>query len=290
MYLFRTTTVGPGGRFRRSPGGGFRRRGLNSDVLARPNFRAAASIHKKWLLWPGTCWHNKGQSLHIQPQARKKPEESVWRDMNIGPYSVEDFLKRIEALHGYAAPGVLAGGYLTAKARGALPPDCLFEAVCETAKCLPDAVQLMSVCSFGSGRLWLRDSGRYAVTLFDKCTFEGVRAHIDLEALRNFPEYAAWFLKTKPKREQDSARLTAEIILAGEDVCAAERVRVDRAALARTSLGPVAVCPVCGEAFPLKDGAVCLACRGELDYLSPSRKQRSPTAPADGGLLGFSAL
>lgn len=187
--------------------------------------------------------------------------------MNVGNYTLEDFLHRTATLHGYAAPGVLAGGYLVAQAQKFLPEGCLFEAVCETAKCLPDAVQLLTVCSIGSGRLWIRDSGRYAVTLFDKNTFVGVRSSIDLDQLKLYPEYEAWFLKKKPKKEQDSELLMRQIAQAGESACATQPVVVDRAALIRVSMGPVKVCPVCREAYPTKDGDICLDCQNETRYL-----------------------
>lgn len=187
--------------------------------------------------------------------------------MNVDGYTLEEFLRRTENLHGYAAPGVLAGGYLVAKAKRQLPPGCLFEVVCESAKCLPDAVQLLTVCSTGSGRLWIRDNGRYAVTLFDKYTFAGYRANLDLEALKDYPEYEAWFLKQKPKNEQDYQLLMDQIAQAGESVCSISPVMVDKSAMNRISMGPVAICPLCREAFPAKAGNLCLSCQGEAQYL-----------------------
>ena len=203
--------------------------------------------------------------------------------MMVDKYTLDDFLRRTENLHGYAAPGVLAGGYLVARAKRLLPPDSLFEVVCETSKCLPDAVQLLTVCSIGSGRLWIRDSGRYAVTLFDKYTLEGIRSSIDLEQLEKFPEYEAWFLKKKPKKEQDSELLMSQIAQAGESVCAVRRVTVDKSSLARIAMGPVKVCPLCQEAFPGKDGNICSDCRRETAYLKTSAMERLGTAEPQPG-------
>lgn len=190
--------------------------------------------------------------------------------MDVGHFTLEEFLRRTESFHGYAAPGVLAGGYMVAKAKNHLPEGCLFETVCETAKCLPDAVQLLTVCSLGSGRLWIRDCGRYAVTLFDKYTFEGVRTSVDLEKLKLYPEFEDWLLKRKPKQEQDSELLMAQIAEAGESVYKVRSVLVDKNAFARVSMGAVAVCPLCYEPYPAKDGETCLDCQKNTNYVMPS--------------------
>lgn len=95
--------------------------------------------------------------------------------MNIGPYTFEEFAELAAEVHGYAAPGLLIGGYMVEKAKNALPEGTLFEAVVESAKCLPDAVQLLSLYSIGNQRLRIINLGRYAVSLFDKHTGEGMR-------------------------------------------------------------------------------------------------------------------
>ena len=69
--------------------------------------------------------------------------------MNIGAYTFSQFHGIAEEFHGCAAPGLLIGGYMVELAKGMLPEGTLFEAVAETSKCLPDAVQLLSLCSTG---------------------------------------------------------------------------------------------------------------------------------------------
>lgn len=48
--------------------------------------------------------------------------------------------------------------------------------------------------------------GRYAVSLFDKHTGEGVRVSVDPAKLDAFPRNPGWFLKEKPKKDQDEPR------------------------------------------------------------------------------------
>jgi formylmethanofuran dehydrogenase subunit E len=60
----------------------------------------------------------------------------------------------VKSFHGYVAPGVVLGGVMVDLARRQLPPEVLFDAVCETRHCLPDAVQLLTPCTLGNG--WLK--------------------------------------------------------------------------------------------------------------------------------------
>lgn len=70
--------------------------------------------------------------------------------MNIGKYTFEEFVEKATAFHGYPAPGLLIGGYMVEAARAGLEDGVLFEAIVETPKCLPDAVQLLTLCSTGN--------------------------------------------------------------------------------------------------------------------------------------------
>lgn len=174
----------------------------------------------------------------------------------------EEFLDRITSFHNYPAPGLIVGGFMVDAARRGLPGGTLFEALCETSACLPDAVQLFTPCTVGNGWLRVKDMGRYALTLYDKYTGEGFRAAIDAAKLESWPEIAGWFLKRKPKREQDSDKLREEIFSAGESILSVTAVRVDEAYLGKRSKGAIAVCPGCGEAYPAMHGGFCLGCQG----------------------------
>ena len=144
--------------------------------------------------------------------------------MNIGSYTFQEFKRLAENFHGYAAPGLLIGGYMVEMAKARIPEGTLFEAVVETRKCLPDAVQLLTLCSAGNNWMKVHNLGRYAVSLFDKHTGEGVRVSVDPAKLDAFPEIRGWFLKEKPKKDQDEVRLLSEIEEAGDGICKAEPV------------------------------------------------------------------
>ena len=122
--------------------------------------------------------------------------------MDIGAYTFKEFHQLAENFHGYAAPGLLVGGYMVELAKRHLPEGTLFEAVVESGKCLPDAVQLLTLCSIGNNWMKIHNLGRYAVSLFDKHTGEGVRVSLDPVKMAAYPELKAWFFKEKAKKDQ----------------------------------------------------------------------------------------
>lgn len=186
--------------------------------------------------------------------------------MNIGPYTFQEFKDKAAEFHGYPAPGLLIGGYMVEMAKAALPPGILFEAVVESKKCLPDAVQLLTLCSIGNGWMKIIKLGRYAVSLFDKYTGEGVRVSVDLDKLKDWPEIQGWFLKLVPKKDQDTEKLFHEIETAGDTILRLERVTVQKRLLGHSHMTRIEACPVCREAYPVSDGAICRGCQGEAPY------------------------
>jgi len=109
--------------------------------------------------------------------------------MNIGPYTFAEFKERAAAFHGYPAPGLLLGGYMVAMAQRALPEGTLFEAVVESKKCLPDAVQLLTLCSTGNNWMKVINLGRYALSLFDKYSGKGFRVPLMWTSCPPIPKY-----------------------------------------------------------------------------------------------------
>lgn len=179
----------------------------------------------------------------------------------------EEFAERVRAFHGFAAPGVMIGRSMVALAYRHLPQEGLLDALCETSKCLPDAIQLLTPCTAGNGWLTVVNTGRYALTLYDKSTGEGVRVSIDAARLEAWPEINDWFFKRKPKKEQDYPLLMAQIKEAGGGICGVETVKVADRFLKGKHRSAVALCPGCREAYPVSDGEQCLACRGELLFV-----------------------
>jgi formylmethanofuran dehydrogenase subunit E len=147
-------------------------------------------------------------------------------------------------------------------------PECeFFDAICETEICLPDAVQLLTPCTIGNGWLRVLDFGRFAVTLYEKTSGEGVRVYLDMEKLKAWDEVNSWYWKLKKKREQNYQLLLSQIKEAGYGMLSVQRVRVEPEKLRRKKLGAVAVCPRCGESYPVQHGDRCKVCQGESPYV-----------------------
>jgi len=199
--------------------------------------------------------------------------------VNIGPYSFEEFLDKAAAFHGNPAPGLIIGGYMVERAKSLLPDGTLFEALVETPKCLPDAVQLLSLCSTGNGWMRVLNLGRYAVTLYDKYTGQGVRVHLDLAKLEAWPEIKSWLLKLKPKAEQDKSKLLEEIRRAGDSILSDGPVTISPRHLGKKNMGPVGICPICREAYPANDGSICRGCRGEEPFAGAANEPERQCPP-----------
>jgi formylmethanofuran dehydrogenase subunit E len=187
--------------------------------------------------------------------------------MDIGSHTFQEFKVMVATFHGYPAPGVLLGGYMVELGKAALSPETLFEVIVESKKCLPDAVQLLTLCSVGNNRMKVVNLGRFALSLFDKYTGDGVRVHVEVRKLVLWPELRAWFLKEKAKDGQDAEALLREIEAAGDSVCGMAPIRIHSRLLGHTHMGSVGICRLCGEAYPRQDGEICLGCQGEAPYV-----------------------
>jgi len=186
--------------------------------------------------------------------------------MNICKYSYEEYLQRVKTFHGHFAPGLVLGGFMVDLAMRNLPEGKFFDAICETPVCLPDALQILTPCTFGNGWLSIAPFGKFAVTLYEKYRGEGVRVYLDMEKLNAWPEIRDWYFKKKHKNEQNSELLLAQIKEAGHGLLSIQHVQVMPEKIRRRKLGSITICPVCNEAYPARDGDTCRSCQGESPY------------------------
>ena len=184
----------------------------------------------------------------------------------IGPYAWEEFLDRVNSFHHYAAPGVIVGGIMVGIAMEKIPEGVLYNAICETPSCIPDAVQILTPCTIGNGWLSIINLGRFAVSLYNKYDGNGVRVYLDAKKMEKWEEIRSWILKLKSKQDQDEERLREEIRRAGRDIYALHPVKIRSDYLKKHSKGPIGICSACGEAYPLTNGTICLGCQGEAPY------------------------
>ncbi len=188
--------------------------------------------------------------------------------MTIGPYTYDEYIEQVSRFHGHIAPGMVIGGFMVDLALKNLPEGEFFDALCETRACLPDAIQLLTPCTIGNGWLKVIDMGRYAVTLYEKFGGRGVRVYVDADKTKAWPELKGWYFKLKPKKAQDFDRLMAEIKNAGAGVCGMQTVRLDPNFIKVRRRKGFRICVLCGEAYPVSDGAICRGCQGDAPYVA----------------------
>jgi formylmethanofuran dehydrogenase subunit E len=177
---------------------------------------------------------------------------------------------RLSEFHTYPAPGVLIGAFMVDYALELLgaSSDKRLYGVCETPKCLPDALQVMARCTTGNNRLRIVPIGKFAITLntpSDETTTEAVRVYVDLEKLKAFPTIDSWYANSPAyDKVTMKGQLQDEIFRAGRQILSSERVRVT---VHKKKKWTSVTCPCCGEMVPdyLIEGDHCGAC-GSMKY------------------------
>jgi formylmethanofuran dehydrogenase subunit E len=179
------------------------------------------------------------------------------------PY--EDFFNTIEKFHGWRAPGVVIGGFMVDLAQERIGPNVEADAIVETIHCLPDAVQLFTPCTYGNGWMKVVDWDRFALTLYNKKTLEGIRVWLDIEKCKRFPDIYNWYMRLVPKRDLPLDVLLKRIEEAGRQMLSSVPVRVIQRH-GKIKKGTMAICSQCGEAYPTSQGDLCLSCQGKGYY------------------------
>ncbi|MDN7013103.1 formylmethanofuran dehydrogenase [Methanoculleus sp. FWC-SCC3] len=186
------------------------------------------------------------------------------------PELIEDF-KRCIDFHTFAAPGLLVGVFMVDYAMELLdvPRGEKIYGVCESKKCLPDALQVVAHCTIGNNRLRVIPIGKFAITMngpADAPYVNGIRVFVDGDKIERYPTFALWYTKDPlfdPRTR--GIDLIDELIDAGRGLLSQERVRVK---VPQKWPWKSAICSICGEMVPnhmLVDGA-CADCRSQSYY------------------------
>ncbi len=188
---------------------------------------------------------------------------NIPQSVSVCGISIEDYFRAAEKMHGNLAPGLVIGGFMVDLARSKMGEQTMCDVIVETSACLPDAVQLLTPCSTGNGWMKIKNLGKYALTMYDKFQGHGVRVWLDCSKLDPYPDFKEWFLKLKPKKEQSKVRILDDMLQAGPSVLSYRHVFVPP--VPKRSKGAIEICSKCGEAYPAKDGPVCLQCQGRCN-------------------------
>jgi formylmethanofuran dehydrogenase subunit E len=200
----------------------------------------------------------------VNLQELTKLNSKMFRMMVCGK-SLDVYLNDIERFHGFAAPGIVLGGFMVDWARELVGLNVESDAIVETCHCLPDAVQIFTPCTIGNGWLKVLDWDKFALTLYDKRKLTGYRVWFDLKKAALFPKICGWYMRKIPKKDLPLEVLLEEILRARRSVLSCRAVRVI-SHYGKKSKGDIEVCSGCGEAYPASQGNQCTACRGEGYY------------------------
>ncbi len=166
---------------------------------------------------------------------------------NLCGVEYEALLIQMEEFHGYRSPGILLGGLMLDTALKKLGPTPYLNVVSETVVCLPDAVQILTPCTFGNGFLQVMDWGKFALTTYDRQTLAGIRVWLNYDRLSEYPIVSHWFERTgRPREKPPFEKLAVEILAAAPEIIVHRPVRLARA-LKDSQPVPTGPCPSAGN-------------------------------------------
>jgi len=185
-------------------------------------------------------------------------------------YSIDEYCNKVKEFHGgNLAPGLIIAGFMVELASSNMPENTLYEVICETAGCIPDAVQLLTPCTAGNQWMHILDVGRYAMSFYDKYSGEGVRVYLDSSKLEKWPTINEWFFRLKLKKEQNTQELLKKTIEAGPSILSIEPIKISSEFLVKKTKKSIFICQICKEAFPSEEETICPACRNDfLPYVT----------------------
>ena len=190
--------------------------------------------------------------------------------------ALQESIRQLIVFHTSPAPGVLIGAFMVDYALELLgvTADEKLYGVCETPKCLPDALQVVAHSTTGNNRLRVIPIGKFAVTVnaaTQESTAEAVRVFVDLAKLKKYPVIDVWYANsTEFVKATMSETLQQDIFRAGRGILSFERVRVKVAG--KRKWKPV-TCPCCGDSIPdyLFQDDKCGGC-GSMSYYEKIEK------------------
>ncbi len=178
---------------------------------------------------------------------------------------LQPYFEQGAEFHGYLSPGLVLGIIMVDLAKELLGPRHSIDAVVETKACLPDAIQLMTPCSYGNGWMRVKDWGKLALTLYDKHELDGIRVFVNLEEIKKYPSIERWLMRMSDIDEKEVAR---EVMTAERDILSWQRVKVTP--YEKIKKAPLVTCSSCGEMHPATNGDLCIRCRGKENYYEVS--------------------
>ena len=204
---------------------------------------------------------HKGRPLSKRPRTLLKQLSSLTFCEKPG----DTLFLSLEHFHGDRTPGLILGALMVDWAFELLGIDSDPKAVVESRHFLPDAVQILTPCTLGNGRLVALDWNKMALSLFDRRRLAGYRVWLDLKKTRAIASIYAWQMNLPLPPRVFTDDIISDLLMAGRAVLSSRAIPVTRPFIPPRP-GAMTVCPKCGEAYPASHGDHCRACRGESYY------------------------
>lgn len=182
------------------------------------------------------------------------------------------------ALHGHLAPGVALGLRMSELALSRLnlsKGDKHLLGVCETSRCLADAVQAATGCTLGHGNAVVEDYGKLAVTIADSRNSHGIRVSLSGKASGISPLMEKWMMRQGKLAKDEEKALGYLLLEANESCFDVQEVKVHVGQKFENS--QITRCEGCGELIPAKlsiklgEKRYCKPCAGEGYYTLKKR-------------------
>ncbi len=182
--------------------------------------------------------------------------------MGANAKTTEQIIEEAMRFHGGRGPGVAAGVMMVEHGLEQLGPVEKLGLHIETAQCLPDGALIAAKSRYPKCIVTIAGAGKFALTVFDGKTGEGVRVWMDHTKTERYGKLHRWFLRLGPwdeARAERHAKVLAEMKEAGSRVFTTRRVRVNTTP---EESDKIAFCEKCGEPFTTKSAtpARCVCC------------------------------
>lgn len=196
----------------------------------------------------------------------------------------QKFREQVEKVYNFRskspirAPGIPIGVAMVNLAFEKLGKVDKLGAIAEVKACLSDAIQALTGCTVGNKYLIIyNEIGRYALTLFDRKSGDGIRVFVDLNKIdaETMPETFKFFRRQRPPevqydmkaRAESAKEIVNELTAADWQILSWEKIRVNN--YRKEKILPARICKKCGESFLSnedEDSKLCLVCSGKLAY------------------------
>lgn len=177
------------------------------------------------------------------------------------------------ALHGHLAPGVALGLRMSELALSRLnmsKGDKHLLGVCETSRCLADAMQAATGCTLGHGNAVVMEYGKLALTVADARNENGIRIALRDEVAGISPLMEKWMMRQGRLTKEEEKALGYLLLETSESCFDVQEVKVNVGQKFENS--QITRCAGCGELIPAKlsiklgEKCHCKPCAGEGYY------------------------